>query len=113
MGQLLVSVSDFSIGLPVGEVDRIFEAFFTTKSRARHRTVHQSEDYRSTEAVCGLCDTNGARISVHTAPPTCGVLHRRVILGPSMFLFVRRENSRAIRLNPTNEPSEKAPVQGK
>jgi signal transduction histidine kinase len=30
-GQLLISVSDSGIGLPVGEVDRIFEAFFTTK----------------------------------------------------------------------------------
>jgi PAS domain S-box-containing protein len=29
--QLLVSVRDSGIGLPVGEVDRIFEAFFTTK----------------------------------------------------------------------------------
>jgi PAS domain S-box-containing protein len=32
-GQLLVSVSDSGIGLPVGEVDRIFEAFFTTKEQ--------------------------------------------------------------------------------
>jgi PAS domain S-box-containing protein len=31
--QLLVSVSDSGIGLPVGEVDRIFEAFFTTKEQ--------------------------------------------------------------------------------
>ncbi len=30
-GQLLVSVSDSGIGLPVGEANRIFEAFFTTK----------------------------------------------------------------------------------
>ena len=32
-GQLLVSVSDSGVGLPVGEVDRIFEAFFTTKAQ--------------------------------------------------------------------------------
>jgi len=32
-GQLLVSVSDTGIGLPVAEVDRIFEAFFTTKEQ--------------------------------------------------------------------------------
>ncbi len=32
-GQLLISVSDSGIGLPVGEVDRIFEAFFTTKAQ--------------------------------------------------------------------------------
>jgi PAS domain S-box-containing protein len=32
-GQLLVSVSDSGLGLPVGEVDRIFEAFFTTKEQ--------------------------------------------------------------------------------
>jgi PAS domain S-box-containing protein len=30
-GQVLISVSDSGIGLPVGEVERIFEAFFTTK----------------------------------------------------------------------------------
>ncbi len=30
-GQLLISVSDSGIGLPGGEADRIFEAFFTTK----------------------------------------------------------------------------------
>ncbi|MGD1021793.1 MAG: PAS domain S-box protein [Candidatus Sulfotelmatobacter sp.] len=32
-GQLLFSVSDSGIGLPSGEVDRIFEAFFTTKAQ--------------------------------------------------------------------------------
>ena len=32
-GQLLVSVSDSGVGLPSGEVDRIFEAFFTTKAQ--------------------------------------------------------------------------------
>jgi PAS domain S-box-containing protein len=32
-GQLLVSVSDAGIGLPGGEVERIFEAFFTTKEQ--------------------------------------------------------------------------------
>jgi PAS domain S-box-containing protein len=32
-GQLLISVSDSGIGLPSGEVDRIFEAFFTTKAQ--------------------------------------------------------------------------------
>jgi signal transduction histidine kinase len=31
--QLLVSVSDSGIGLPVGEVDRIFDAFFSTKAQ--------------------------------------------------------------------------------
>jgi len=31
--QLLVSVSDSGIGPPVGEVDRIYEAFFTTKAQ--------------------------------------------------------------------------------
>jgi signal transduction histidine kinase len=30
-GQLLVSVSDSGVGLPVEESDRIFKAFFTTK----------------------------------------------------------------------------------
>jgi signal transduction histidine kinase len=29
--ELLVSVSDSGVGLPVGAVDRIFDAFFTTK----------------------------------------------------------------------------------
>ena len=32
-GQVLISVSDSGIGLPVGEGDRIFEAFFTTKEQ--------------------------------------------------------------------------------
>ncbi len=32
-GQLLISVSDSEIGLPGGEADRIFEAFFTTKEQ--------------------------------------------------------------------------------
>ena len=32
-GQLLVSVSDSGIGLPMGEVDRIFAPFFTTKEQ--------------------------------------------------------------------------------
>jgi len=32
-GQLLISVSDSGIGLPSGAVDRIFEAFFTTKAQ--------------------------------------------------------------------------------
>jgi signal transduction histidine kinase len=31
--QLLVSVSDSGTGLPVGDVDRIFDAFFTTKAQ--------------------------------------------------------------------------------
>ena len=30
-GQLLISVSDLGVGLPVGKTERIFEAFFTTK----------------------------------------------------------------------------------
>jgi PAS domain S-box-containing protein len=32
-GQVLISVSDSGIGLPIGEGDRIFEAFFTTKEQ--------------------------------------------------------------------------------
>jgi signal transduction histidine kinase len=31
--QLLISVSDSGVGLPAGNVDKIFNAFFTTKSR--------------------------------------------------------------------------------
>jgi signal transduction histidine kinase len=30
-GQLLVSVSDSGVGLPIGDAGQIFEAFFTTK----------------------------------------------------------------------------------
>ena len=30
--QLLISVSDWGIGLPVDEAERIFDAFFTTKA---------------------------------------------------------------------------------
>jgi predicted ATPase/signal transduction histidine kinase len=32
-GQLLISVIDTGVGLPAGDVDRIFDAFFTTKSQ--------------------------------------------------------------------------------
>jgi signal transduction histidine kinase len=32
-GQLLVTVSDSGVGLPAGEVDRLFEAFVTTKEQ--------------------------------------------------------------------------------
>ena len=32
-GQLLISVSDSGLGLPVGEVDRIFDGFFTIKEQ--------------------------------------------------------------------------------
>jgi signal transduction histidine kinase len=32
-GQLLISVSDSGVGLPSEKVDRIFEAFFTTKAQ--------------------------------------------------------------------------------
>jgi PAS domain S-box-containing protein len=32
-GQLLISVSDSGVGLPGGELDRIFEAYFTTKEQ--------------------------------------------------------------------------------
>jgi len=32
-GQVEISVSDLGVGLPVGEIDRIFDAFFTTKTQ--------------------------------------------------------------------------------
>jgi signal transduction histidine kinase len=32
-GQLLISVIDTGVGLPAEDVDRIFDAFFTTKSQ--------------------------------------------------------------------------------
>jgi signal transduction histidine kinase len=32
-GQLLISVADTGVGLPAENVDRLFDAFFTTKSR--------------------------------------------------------------------------------
>jgi len=32
-GQLLISVRDSGIGLPIGKIDRIFDAFFTTKTQ--------------------------------------------------------------------------------
>jgi len=53
-GQLLISVSDSGVGLPVDESDRIFKAFFTTKPQAPawdSLSVGRSSSHIA--AVCG------------------------------------------------------------
>jgi len=75
-GQLLISVSDSGLGLPVGEVDRIFDAFFTIKRTGhRHGTVHQSEDYRvSRRPFVGVPNT-GRGATFQFALPTDGAAY--------------------------------------
>jgi len=52
--QLLISVSDSGLGLPVGEVDRIFDAFFTTKEQGTGMGLSISRRIIGlTEAICG------------------------------------------------------------
>jgi signal transduction histidine kinase len=51
--QLLISVSDSGLGLPVGEVDRIFDAFFTTKEQGTGMGLSISRRIIGlTEAIC-------------------------------------------------------------
>jgi hypothetical protein len=108
-GQLLVSVSDSGIGLPVGEVDRIFEGLLHhQRAGHRHGTVHQSEDYRvSRRLFVGLCQYGTGRdISVHTAHRRGGVLTiGRVTLGsPRCSCSSGGKTHCGHGLNPTNEP---------
>jgi len=49
-GQLLISVSDSGVGLPVDESDRIFKAFlhYQTAGATGNGTLYQSDDRRVT-----------------------------------------------------------------
>jgi signal transduction histidine kinase len=60
-GQLLISVSDRGIGLPVDEAERIFDAFFTTKPQGTG--IGLSISRRIIESHCGRlwASPNGAR----------------------------------------------------
>lgn len=91
--QLLVSVSDSGCGLPAGEGDRIFDAFFTPKSRGPAWDCRSVGGLSSLmEAVCGrLPIRNAARHFSSHCPPTRHRPHHqpRNIGVVSMFLFVR------------------------
>jgi hypothetical protein len=78
-GQLLISVSDSGIGLPAGEVDPIFEAFFATKMRAPAWDCPSVGGLSNlTEALCGLAPIrNGARHFSSHCPPTWRRIHHR------------------------------------
>jgi signal transduction histidine kinase len=54
-GRLLISVSDTGVGVPVTDVERLFEAFFTIKPQSTGLGfVHQPEDDRvAAGVICG------------------------------------------------------------
>jgi signal transduction histidine kinase len=85
-GQLLISVSDTGVGLPPGQSDLIFSAFFTTKDNGTgmglpiSRSIIESHGGRLWAA-----GTPGRNFSVHTACHGCGALitSPSALVGPS------------------------------
>jgi signal transduction histidine kinase len=70
-GQLLISVSDSGIGIPTEEMDRIFEAFFTTKAQGTGMGLSISR--RIVEAHGGslwACANAGRGATFHFTLPT-------------------------------------------
>jgi len=77
--QLLISVSDSGLGLPVGEVDRIFDAFFTTKEQGTGMGLSISRRIIGlTEAICGRAPIRDAarHFSSHCLPTWRRIRHR-------------------------------------
>jgi nitrogen fixation/metabolism regulation signal transduction histidine kinase len=88
--QLLISVSDSGLGLPVGEVDRIFDAFFTTKEQGTGMGLSISRRIIGlTEAICGRAPIRDAarHFSSHCLP-TC----RRIRYRPRNSATVDEHN---------------------
>jgi signal transduction histidine kinase len=69
-GQLLISVRDSGMGIPAGQADRIFEAFFTTKPNgtgmglAISRTIVESHGGR----LWATCNSGGGATFCFTLP---------------------------------------------
>ena len=118
-GQLLISVSDSGIGLPGGEGDHIFEAFFTTKEQGTGMGLSISRRIIESHggSFVGVRQQGRRRdISVHTARRRGGFLAigRVTFRIVSMFLFVRREKSIAVmHRTPQISHLEKAHCAGK
>jgi len=77
--QLLISVSDSGLSLPVGEVDRIFDAFFTTKEQGTGMGLSISRRIIGlTEAICGRAPIRDAarHFSSHCLPTWRRIRHR-------------------------------------
>ena len=78
-GQLLISVNDSGLGLSVGEVDRIFDAFFTTKEQGTGMGLSISRRIIGlTEAICGRAPIRDAarHFSSHCLPTWRRIRHR-------------------------------------
>jgi len=70
-GQILVSVSDLGIGLPVEGVDRIFDAFFTTKAKGIGMGLSISRRIIESHGGClWACDNAGLGAIFHFTLPT-------------------------------------------
>ena len=60
-GQVLITVSDSGIGLPVDEAERIFDAFFTTKPQGTGMGLSISRRIIESHDGCLWASPNGTR----------------------------------------------------